>query len=143
MSEKEVNVGLNYQKPGGGQFTRIEMENQLRDTWKKLHTKRRRAGHDFGLSKNNAFGWTPGVLTHWMLDEMIRRKLIQGQLLGVDVGLTYLPGSSELTQLTQRLQALVESKQALPPTQGEGFDMNGQQMPPPPGAPNGYAPPPP
>src|SRR5687767_12628994 len=139
MAENEVQKDLQYQKQDGSRFTRVEMEQQIRETWSKLYTKKIRSSKDFGLDKKPAMDMPAGFLIHWMLDEMIRRGLIDGDLAGVNVN--NYTDQNEKQHLSQRVQALVQSGQALSPKQGEGFDMTQFPAPPPPPMPpNGAAP---
>jgi hypothetical protein len=149
MAENEVANVLAFNKADGSLLSRIEMERLVRDTWKKIHTWRIKANKDYGLPKNQAFDMKPGVLLHWMLDEMIRRKQITGNEVGVNIQTYNDP--NEAQQLNQRLIALIQVGQAVQPKEGEGIDMNGTAPPPPsgpwtppppPGAPPGYGPPP-
>lgn len=147
MAENEVEKDLSYSKPGGAHLTRLEMEQQIRETWKKPFTRRRRSFKDFGLPNAYSMGLPSGALIHWMLDEMIRRKLIAGDLAGVNPNADYRNDPNEKQQLAQRIMALVQAGQALQPVQGE-IDMSNMPPngtgtwapPPPPGA--GFAPPP-
>ncbi len=131
---------LALQKPDGSQLTRIEAEKELWDKCKTSHTMRRLAWGQFGL--DNRFAWMlkPASVTHWVLDEMIRKRMIAGDPIGVQPELE--SDDSYFNSFIQRLKVFVEDGRALPPKEGEGIDMSDFQQPPN-GQMPGYAPPPP
>lgn len=128
---------LKYAKADGTLFERIEMEKQMRETWPKVHWLRIKANKIYGLQRQAAWGMLEPVLRHWVLDEMVRRGQVSGDILGVNV--QSHEDENEQRQFVQRLVALVQAGKALIPQEGEGIDMS--QFPPnptPPGpAPNG------
>lgn len=148
---------LEYQKPDGSLLTRLEMEQQMRNLWPKIHWIRIKANKVYGLPKQAAFDMREVTLRHWTLDEMTRRGQIVGDVAGVDAQ-TY-NDDAVTRQFTQRLQYLIQTGQAIMPQEGEGIDMSNFVPPPPPmsppngqvqqmafqppvqGPPHGYAPP--
>lgn len=129
---------LQFYKPDGSLLSRIEMETQIRQTWVKLSYKRINANKYYGLPNKPAQDMKPAVLLHWILDEMVRRGHIVGDVLGVSV--TNYNDEAEEAQLTQKLVALIQVGQALTPQTGEGFNMSMPAPPMPPAAGN-WAPP--
>lgn len=121
---------LNYQKPDGSLFNRLEMEEQMRQVWPKIHWIRIMANKFYGLPQPAAFGMEEAVLRHWTLDEMIRRGQVTGDVSGVDAQ-TYNDDASK-RQFIQGLQYLIQSGQAITPREGEGIDMTNFVPPPPP-----------
>ncbi len=134
---------LALRKPDGSLLTRIEAETELWDKCKTSHTMRRLAWGQFGLDSRYAWILKPTSVTHWVLDELIRKKQIAGDPIGVQPELE--SDDSYFNSYVQRLKVFVEDGRALMPKEGEGIDMgdfNGQQ-PPNGQPPMGYAPPPP
>ncbi len=135
---------LDYRHPDGRLLTRLEMDQEIRAKWPKIHWLRIRANTAYGLNKHACHGMTEIVLRHWTLDEMVRR----GQIIGDQVGisLSNYEDETEKRQFTQRLAAMIHAGQAITPKEGEGVDMsNMPQVPPPPVMTNGqtpFAPPP-
>lgn len=126
---------LEYQKPDGSLLTRLEMEQQMRSVWPKIHWIRIKANKIYGLPKQAAFDMREVVLRHWTLDEMTRRGQVVGDIAGVDAQ-TY-NDDAVTRQFIQRLQYLIQTGQAITPQEGEGIDMSNFVPPPPPmGAPN-------
>lgn len=126
---------ISYARQDGSLLSRIEMEQQLRQIWTKPYWLRIKANKLLGLPKQPAFAMKETVLRHWVLDEMIRRGHVTGDL--VQVNPQTHEDDNEQKQFTQRLIALIQVGQAMPPTDGEGVDMSQQPMPPPPGQQNG------
>ena len=129
MAGPDTIPDLNYQKPDGSLFTRLEMEEQMRKVWPKIHWIRIKANKIYGLPRQAAFDMKEAILRHWTLDEMIRRGQITGDSSGVDAQ-TYNDDATT-RQFIQRLQYLVQAGQAITPQEGEGVDMS-QFVPPPP-----------
>lgn len=120
---------LNFQKPDGSRPSRIEMEEQMRKVWPKIHWIRLKASKIYGLPRQAAFDMREATLRHWTLDEMIRRGQITGDVSGVDAQ-TYNDDASA-RQFIQSLQYLIQSGQAITPQEGEGVDMSFVPPPPP------------
>lgn len=142
--EADKRQDLVFTMPNGQPFSRLDMERQLKSAWKKLYWMKQGANDLYGLPKVAAWDMVPVFLRHWLLDEMVRRGQITGDLAGVNQ--TNYNDENEKRQFTQRLMALIQSGQALQPEEGEGIDMSNMQPPPGPGAPNGqngFTPPPP
>ena len=157
MGAPETLPDLQYQKPDGSPFTRLEMEQQMRDVWPKVYWLRIKANKIYGLPKQPSFDMKEAVLRHWVLDEMARRGQIVGDQVGVNV--QSYNDDNEQRQFIQRLTAMIQAGQAFAPKEGEGVDMsnlpqqppvpaNGQMAPqqfappaPPMGVPQNYAPP--
>lgn len=129
---------LVYNHPDGRQRTRLEMDQWLRSEFPKIHWLRIVSNKLFGLPKTVAWDMREIVLRHWLLDEMVRRQLIVGDVLGVNATASH-DDDVELRQLTQRLSVLIQVGQAVQPQHAEGIDMNNYVPPPPPvmGPPNG------
>jgi hypothetical protein len=135
MSDKDKVPDLQYHVPTGRpnetrRRTRLEMDEWLRAEVPKVHWLRIHACRTLGLPKQISWDMREIVLRHWMLDELIRRQLITGDLLGVNA--TTSNDEAELRQFTQRLTAIIQAGQAVQPQHAEGVDMNGYQPPPPP-----------
>jgi hypothetical protein len=130
MAGPESIPELTYQKPDGSLFNRLEMEEQMRKVWPKIHWVRLKANKIYGLSRQAAFDMREAVIRHWTLDEMIRRGQISGDMSGVDA-ITY-NDEAVTRQFIQSLQYLIQSGQAITPSEGEGIDMNNFVPPPPP-----------
>lgn len=132
---------LQLRKPDGTIYPRIEMEQQMRDLWKRVYWLRRKASIEYGLSNITSHDMKEAVLRHWVLDEMIRRGQITGNQIGVSA--TNYNEENEHRQFVQRLAALIQAGEAIMPKDGEGVDMsNLPQQPPPPviqNGQNGYA----
>jgi len=136
---------LELTKPDGSLLTRIEAEKHVRDVCKTSHVQRRFAWGQLGLDYQFVWMMKPITVTHWILDELIRKKQIAGDLLGIQPELD--TDDSYFNSFIQRLAVFVQDGRALQPKEGEGIIMaDFQQMGPPngqpPGAP-GYNPPPP
>lgn len=137
---------LVLQKQDGSLLTRIEAEKELWDKCKTSHAMRRYAWGQLRLDSRYAWMLKPTSVTHWILDELHRKRLIGGDPIGVQPELE--SDDSYFNSFIQRLGVFVQEGRALPPKEGEGIDMSDfqHQMPP---APNGqqpqqsYAPPPP
>jgi hypothetical protein len=138
---------LVLQKQDGSLLTRIEAEKELWDKCKTSHAMRRYAWGQLRLDSRYAWMLKPTSVTHWILDELHRKRLIAGDPIGVQPELE--SDDSYFNSFIQRLGVFVQEGRALPPKEGEGIDMSDfqHQMPP---APNGqqqpqqgYAPPPP
>jgi hypothetical protein len=110
--------------------TRLEMEQWLRDKYPKIHWLRIRANKDLGLPKQISWDMKEIVLRHWMLDEMVRRKYILGDVLGVNS--TQSNDEAETRQFIQRLASMIQAGNAIQPQYSEGVDMTTFQPPPPP-----------
>ena len=121
---------LSYQKPDGSLFSRLEMEEQTRQVWPKIHWVRLMANKIYGLPRQAAFDMKEAFIRHWVLDEMVRRGQITGDVSGVDAQ-TYNDDATS-RQFIQRLQFLIQAGQAIVPKEGEGVDMSGFTPPPPP-----------
>lgn len=130
MSDSGGIPALQYKRLDGGPRTRLEMDEWLRKEVPKVHWLRLHASRTLGLPKQISWDMSEIVLRHWILDEMIRRQLIVGDLLGVNQN-SY-NDESELRQFAQRLSALLQTGQAIQPQHAEGIDMNGYTPPPPP-----------
>lgn len=134
-------------KPDGSVLNRVEAEKELWDKCKTSHTMRRLAWGQFGLDNRYTWMLKPTSITHWILDEMIRKRMIAGDPIGVQPELE--SDDSYFNSFIQRLKVFVEDGRAMLPKEGEGIDMeNFNQGAPPPmnGQPTnmpGYAPPPP
>ncbi len=132
---------LVYQKPDGSLLTRLEMDQQMREKWRKVHWIRIQAcKQPFHLQKQFSFDMKEIVLRHWVLDEMCRQGMIVGDL--AHVNLQTYNDEAEQRQFIQRLTALIQAGQAISPSEGEGVDMsnipgNGQ----PPQPPQAFTPP--
>lgn len=137
-------IELTLKKPDGSLFTRIEAEKELWDKCKTSHMMRRLANGQYGLDPRFAWMLKPTSITHWILDELIRKKLIAGEQIGIHP--EQESDDAYFNTYIQKLRVFVEDGRALAPKEGEGIDMSDfQQMPPngqPPQAP-GYSPPPP
>lgn len=130
---------LTLSKPDGSLLTRIEAEKELREKCKIFHNMGLLASYHLGLENRFALGMTPTSIIHWILDEMIRKKLIAGEQIGVQPDLE--SDASYFNAYTQRLGVFVQNGQALMPKEGEGIDMSDFQQN---GAPpQGFTPPPP
>jgi len=136
---------LALSKPDGSLLTRIEAETELREKCKIFHNMGLLASYHLGLENRFALGMTPTSVIHWVLDEMIRKRLIAGDQIGVQPELE--SDASYFNSYIQKLGVFVQTGQALMPKEGEGIDMSDfQQMPPngqPPQQPQGFTPPPP
>ncbi len=121
---------LQTSNPDGSLKTRVEMDQWLRKEVPKVHWLRLHACRTFGLPKQISFDMEEILLRHWILDEMTRRRLIIGDLLGVNT--TNYNDESEFRQFTQRLVSMIQSGHAIQPQHAEGIDMNGYTPPPPP-----------
>lgn len=108
---------------------RLEMEQWIRDKIPKVHWLRIIACKLYHLSKPISWDMREIVLKHWLLDEMIRRQQITGDLLGVNQNASNDEG--ELRQFQQKLRALIETGQAIQPHHAEGVDMSFSPPPPP------------
>lgn len=126
---------LKYAKPDGSLFNRVEMEQQTRAIWTKVHWLRIKANKLYDLAKQVAWGMPEITLRHWILDEMIRRGQVVGNPIGVNV--QTFDDDAEKRNFTQQLTAMIQAGQALVPQEGEGFDMTQFQQPPPPPMPPG------
>ena len=121
---------LQYTKPDGTLLSRIEMEQQIKEKWSKpVHWLRLMANKIYGLPKAPTFDMREAVLRHWVLDEMVRKGQVTGNLIGVNVQ-TYNYDAAQ-RQFLQSLVAMVQSGNALLPNEGEGVDMNQFTKPPP------------
>ena len=138
---------LELTHPDGRMKTRGEMESYLRahPDFRTAHAWRRVASDSmYQWPIQKAYGIKQIFVLHWLLDEMIRRGQIHGDVLGV---VAETPDSPQLLQeFSHKLAVAIQTGQATPPKDGEGIDMN--NLPPPPPAPptNGqtlYPPPPP
>lgn len=121
---------MQYTNPDGRPKSRLEMDQWMRTEMPKIFWLRIHACRTFGLSKQLSFDMTEICIRHWLLDEMIRRRFITGDLLGVNANTSNDEG--ELRQFTQRLAAMIQAGQAVQPQHAEGVDMNGYTPPPPP-----------
>lgn len=130
MSDSGGIPELQCSQPDGRPRTRIEMDEWLRKEVPKVHWLRIHAKRTFNLPAQIAWDMREIVLRHWILDEMIRKQLITGDLLGVNPNTSN--DEAELRQFTQRLAALIQTSQAVQPQHAEGVDMNGYTPPPPP-----------
>jgi hypothetical protein len=140
--------GLSLIKPDGSAMTRLEAEHTIRTSLGTVHHMRHLASRDFGLDKKLMFLIKPVSVIHWILDEMVRRKLIIGEEIGVKPELESDPNYFNTFQ--QKIAAFVQSNQAMMPKEGEGVNMSDINNMMPPGAPpqnghpqTGFAPPPP
>lgn len=129
MSNSEGIPEFQYKHPDGRPRTRIEMDQGLRKEIPKVHWLRIHAARTLGLPKQIAWDMREIVLRHWILDEMIRKQFIVGDLLGVNA--TSYNDETELRQFTQQLTALIQAGQAIQPQHAEGIDMNYTPPPPP------------
>lgn len=131
MSDSGGVPELQCLRPDGRPRTRLEMDEWLRKEVPKPHWLRIHASKTLGLPKQIAWDMKEILLRHWILDELIRRQLIVGDLLGVNQNAHN--DEAELRQFSQRLMALLQAGLAVQPRHGEGIDdMNGYTPPPPP-----------
>jgi hypothetical protein len=130
MSDSGGIPELQYCHPDGVPKTRLEMDQWLRKEVPKVHWLRIHACRTLNLPKQISWGMQEIILRHWMLDEMVRRQLIIGSILGVNA--TSYNDETELRQFAQRLTAMIQAGQAVQPQQAEGIDMSGYTPPPPP-----------
>ena len=110
--------------------TRPEMEQRLNDVAPTVHQKRLQAIH-LGLDTRVALDMKPVTVRHWVLDELIRKKVIQGEILDIssDLGADHIP--EHFQQFLQKLGLFIEKGWALDPLPGE-VPMSNQLVPPPP-----------
>lgn len=140
---------LKMRKEDGSLFSRLEMEQQLRE--ETVYARRLRAVK-IGLPNKIAQHMLPISVTHWLLDYWVHNQQVSGEVLGIRAEFSADDNKEYVQQLTQRLALFVEHGLAIVPLSGEGIDMtqfptqpgfppmpmqNGQQ-----GAPT-FAPPPP
>lgn len=130
MSDSDGIPGMQYTNPDGSPKSRLEMDQWMRKEMLRVFWLRIHAFRTFGLSKQIAYDMREICVRHWLLDEMIRRGFITGDLLGVNANTSNDEG--ELRQFTQRLTAMIQAGQAVQPQYAEGVDMNGYTPPPPP-----------
>lgn len=130
MSDSGGIPEIQYNHPDGNRRSRVEMDQWLREKLPKVHWLRIIASRTFGLPKQVSWDMREIVLRHWLLDELVRRQLIEGDQLGVNA--TTSNDENELRQFTQRLAAFIQMGQAVQPQHAEGVDMNGYTPPPPP-----------
>lgn len=131
---------LELSSPNGIPLTRIQAEKELWDKCKTSHMMRRLAWGQLGLDGRFAWMLKPTSVTHWILDELIRKKQITGEPIGVQPELD--TDDSYFNSFVQRLIVFVQDGRALQPKEGEGIDMSDIQNPGYPSAP-GFNPPPP
>jgi len=145
MGAPDAIPDLQLSHPDGTPLTRIEADQHIRETLRKVHWLRILANKRYGLAKQFTFGMTELMLRHWFLDEAIRRGEIVGDVVGINS--PNYNDENEIRQFTQRLVCLIQAGQAVQPKEGEGIDMvNIPQSPP--GTMNqqsiqGFIPPPP
>lgn len=137
---------LVLKRSDGSLLTRVEAEKELWDKCKTSHAMRRVAWSQFGLENRFAWMLKPTSIVHWVLDEMIRKRMIAGDQIGVQPELE--SDESYFNSYIQRLRVFVEDGRALKPKEGEGIDMSDfqNQMPPQNGQPvpqQSFSPPPP
>lgn len=137
---QDITSPLALTKPDGTQMTRVEAEKALWEQCKTSHVMRRVAASQFGLDSRYVWGLKPTSITHWILDELIRKRVISGEQIGVNPDLE--SDDSYFNSYIQKLAVFVQEGRALQPKEGEGINMSdfNHQMPPPNGQ-NGFAPP--
>src|SRR4051812_33963433 len=101
---------LALSKPDGSGLSRIEAEKELWDKCKIVHNMRLLAAYHFGLENRFALSMTPTSAVHWLLDEMIRKRMIAGEQIGVQPELE--SDNSYFNSYIQRLRVFVENGQA-------------------------------
>lgn len=128
MAGPDTIPDLHLTRPDGTPLSRIEAEQKVRETWPKVHWRRIMANKHFGLSKQHSFGLKEVMLLHWYLDEAVRRGLVVGNQVGVD--LQNYNDENEQRQFAQRLAAMIQGGESLQPKEGEGIDMSNVPQPP-------------
>jgi hypothetical protein len=118
---------LVLKKPDGSLLTRIEAEAELWDKCKTSHMMRRLAWGRYGLDQRFTWILKPTSVTHWVLDELSRKKFISGDPIGVQPELE--SDDSYFSSFVQRLKVFVEEGRALAPKEGEGINMSDFQHP--------------
>lgn len=148
MDKPEGSVLLQTSHDNGNLYHRLEMEQQLREKIETVHERRLLAIDPFGLEHKVAYDMKPVTVTHWILDEMIRRGLINGEEIGVGSTLGSDNHPESFKQFGQRLALFIENGWAVSPHKAEGIDMSKYPPAPPVGvppngqtAPAAYAPP--
>jgi hypothetical protein len=148
MGAPDAIPDLQLSHPDGTPLTRIEADQYIRETLRKVHWLRILANKKYGLPKQYTFGMTELMVRHWFLDEAIRRGELVGDQVGVN--LQNYNDENEQRQFAQRLAAMIQAGQAVHPKEGEGIDMSNIPQPPPgapsngqPPQPQGFIPPPP
>lgn len=130
MGDPSTIPTLEFTHPDGRPRTRLEMDKWIRENISKTHWIRILATRLYGLQKQYTFGMQDILLRHWLLDEMIRRGQVTGELSGLNHMLH--EDEAEVRQFTQRLGHLIRTNQAIHPEAEEGIDMNHFTPPPPP-----------
>ena len=116
--------------PDGSKRSRLEMDLWIRENCPKVHWLRIISSRTYGLAKQYTFDMKEIVLRHWLLDELVRRGHIHGDMVGVNPQTHN--DETEARQFTQRLMVLVQNGQACQPKSEEGIDMTAFNAPPPP-----------
>lgn len=120
-------------KADGTPYSRLEMEERLRDIASTAQIKKLIAIETFGLSTKVAYTMKPITVIHWLLDAMISKGYAQGDKMNIssDQGADDVPET--FNQFLQLLAIFIENGSALRPQEGEIPDMNKLNIPPPPG----------
>lgn len=127
---------LEMSRPDGSLFSRTEMEAQIREKWRGHQPKRLRAINPYGLASKIAYDTPTIVILHWLLDEMVKKKEIIGERLGVDIPSPgYYDDPEKFNQFKQRMLLAIEHGHALQPEEGEGINMSDMKSAPPPALP--------
>lgn len=135
MDKPEGGVPLQMTQSNGDLFHRLEMEQQLREKIETVHERRLLAIEPYGLEHKVAYDMKPVTVTHWILDEMIRRGLINGEEIGVGSTLGSDNHPESFKQFGQRLALFIENGWAVSPHKAEGIDMSKYPPAPPVGVP--------
>jgi hypothetical protein len=137
MGVKTGLAQIDMRKPDGAFFTRLEMEQQLREKLSTVHHRRLKA-INLGLDSRAAYDMYPISVTHWILDQWVLKGEVRGEYIGVRSELKADSDNEYFRQFTQRLAMFIENGWAVLPNPGEGIDMNQMNQPPmPPMPPNG------
>ena len=120
----------------GSLFSRIEAEQWFRHHLERLEW-RLLARRRYGLEHKHIFDALHITALHMLLDAMVARGELAGEVLGVQPGVD--SEGPELEKFKQRLAAFIASGQAMIPEEGDGIDMTdiNKFNPPPVGMPNG------
>lgn len=123
----ELYSQLGFADQNGQKLQRIQMEQQIRE---KFPAALRWAvlAIGYGMDQSHALLAPPVFTLHWLLDEMVRRQQLDGDVFG-------LPPEAHLnapmmTHFTQQLDVAIQTGQAMSPAMGEGVDMSKPAAPP-------------
>jgi hypothetical protein len=122
------------QQGGSPFFTRLEMEQQIRNRLKNKMYQRWLA-KELGAPDMAVLGRTHIQILHFVLDKLVERGEVLGSVLG---GMDFSREETEhdAVNFAQRFAVLLTSGQTIVPEEGEGIEMsNIQQFMPVPGAP--------